>query len=437
LTPDSLDESPLIRAWMKGARTDVRGDPFEGRSQEGEVMTGRFGVDATLAGGWTIGSALGWHDADLEFDDGAFDTTGAIEVGLWNVTPYVSFARGGLRLWGTLGGGGGTLRYEDSPAGGKRTSTRSDLRLWTGAAGAEYAFGKFGSFDLTGRGEGMIVDLDADGSDHELVGYDGLGATVSGVRGEFEVGLPLHYDGIELRPYGFAGLRWDGGVAGGSALEYGGGFAIRGASLSAEGTVRSQSDGDDDAVELKGFSISLAYDWSNDRRGLGVELERSAGPSDYDPYAAGIVSSLGASAGEATSRLHVGYGLDWKERLLRPYTEIDWRDARRSEVKLGLEYEYSGGSAGLGYRHGDSASVDFEWRYEFAGGSVGLIYRYSDASGGHGGSGLPEYGLLDADIDLDADTDFNADFSHRYGHIPRVHTGIGGNGVELRIRMEF
>jgi len=238
--------------------------------------------------------------------------------------------------------------------------------MLTAAAGAEYEFGRLGSFDLKGRGEGMIVDINADGSSHPLVGYDEIGVTVHGARGEFELGLPLKFDNnrTEFRPYVFTGLRRDSGLADGLALEYGGGFTLRTRSLSAEGTVRSQTGRNDDDVELKGYSISLAYDRGNDRKGLVVEFEQSAGPSDYNPYGAGVLSSLSPSAAGTTTRLHLGYGISWGEQLLRPFVEMDWQESQQSDLDLGLEYQYSGGSANLGYRDGE-LNLGFRFRKLF------------------------------------------------------------------------
>jgi len=198
----------------------------------------------------------------------------------------------------------------------------------------------------------MIVDTKTDSSSHLLVGYDEIGVTVYGTRGQFELGLPLNFDQnrTEFRPYVFTGLRRDSGLADGLALEYGGGFALRARSLVAEGTIRSQVGRDDDDVELKGYSISLAYDRGNDRKGLVARFEQSAGPPDYDPYGVGALSSF---AGETATRFHLGYGISWDEQLLRPFVEMDWQESQRSGLDIGLAYQYGGGSANLGYRDGE------------------------------------------------------------------------------------
>jgi len=222
----------------------------------------------------------------------------------------------------------------------------------TAAAGAEYEFGRLGPFDLKGRGEGVIVNLKADDSSHALVGYDDIGVTVYGARGELELGLPVNFDSkqTEFRPYVFTGLRQDGGLGNDLALEYGGGFALRTGSLVAEGSIRSQFGREDDAVKLTGYSISLAYDRGNDRKGLVAKVEQSAGPSDYDPYGVGTLSSF---AGETATRFHLGYGIGWNEQLLRPFVEMDWQESQQSDLDLGLEYQYSDGSASLGYSDGE------------------------------------------------------------------------------------
>jgi len=362
---ESSDKSPLVRAWIKASRTDVESDPFEDRTQEGEMVIGRFGVDVAYASGWLIGSAFSWHDGNIEFED--TDIKGGVGVDLLSINPYVSFTKGKLHLWGTIGGGIGDLSYEDSPTETPRTSTSSDLRMLTAAVGAEYAFGRLGPFDLKGRGEGMIVDLDAEGSPDPLIGYDDIGVTVYGARGEFKLGLPLHFDDnrTEFRPYVFTGLRQDGGLGNDLAMEYGGGFVLRTRSLVAEGTIRSQGGRDDDGVSLKGYSISLAYDRGNDRKGLVARVEQSAGPSDYDPYGTGALSSLSSSAAGTSTRLHLGYGIGWDKKLLRPFVEMDWREFQQSDFDIGLEYQYLGGSASLVYSDGDTSNLGFRFKKLF------------------------------------------------------------------------
>jgi len=364
-SPSELSgKSPLVRAWIKASRTDVDSNPLEGWTQEGEVIIGRFGIDAAYASGWLVGSVFSWNDGNIEFED--TDTNGGVGIDLLSINPYVSFTKGKLHLWGTIGGGIGDMSYEDSPTGAA-TSTSSDLRMLKAAAGAEYAFGRLGPFDLKGRGEGMIVDMDADGSSDPLVGYDEVGATVYGTRGEFELGLPLNFDDnrTELRPYVFTGLRQDGGLGNDLVMEYGGGFALRTRSLVAEGTIRSQTGREDDAVSLKGYSISLAYDRGNDRKGLVAGFEQSAGPSsDYDPYGGGALSSFSPRGAGTETRLHLGYGIGWDEQLLRPFVEMDWQESQQSDLDLGLEYQYSNGSASLGYSGGE-LSLRFRFRKLF------------------------------------------------------------------------
>jgi len=239
--------------------------------------------------------------------------------------------------------------------------------MLTAAAGAEYEFGRLGPFDLKGRGEGMIVNIGADDSSHSLVGYEEIGVTVYGARGEFELGLPVSLDGkgTKFRPYVFTGLRQDGGLGNDLAIEYGGGFDIRTGSLLAAGSIRSQFGRDDDAVELKGYSISLTYDRGNDRKGVVAKLEQSTGPSDYDPYGISALSSLGSSVAGTATRLHLGYGIGWDEKLLRPFVAMDWRESQESDLDLGLEYQYSGGRASLIYTNGETSNLGFRFEKLF------------------------------------------------------------------------
>jgi len=109
----------------------------------------------------------------------------------------------------------------------------------------------------------------------------------------------------------------------------------------------------------------LAYDRGNDRKGLVAGFEQSAGPSsDYDPYGGGALSSFGPRGAGTETRLHLGYGIGWNEQLLRPFVEMDWQESQESDLDLGLEYQYSNGSANLSYNGGE-LSLRFRFRKLF------------------------------------------------------------------------
>jgi len=118
-------------------------------------------------------------------------------------------------------------------------------------------------------------------------------------------------------------------------------------------------------VELRGYSISLAYDRGNDRKGLVAEFEQSAGPLGYDPYGVGALSSLSSSGAETSSRVHVGYGIGLDKNLLQPFVAMDWRESEESELDLGLEYQYSDGRASLVYSGGNGSNLRFRFEKLF------------------------------------------------------------------------
>jgi len=367
------ERPPNARAWMSGSRTDFDSRPFEGRTQDGEVLAAHIGLDMSFDNGWTVGNAIGIHDARVEFDDSVLEISGgSIDTEMTSFIPYASFARDDLRVWGALGGGFGALRYRET-VGGPVASSR--LRMLMAAAGVEYTLGTTGPFDLTGRGEGMFVDLKAKGSAHPVVGYDEVGVKVHGIRGELEIGLPrLRFGGAEIRPYALAGWRRDGGDVGtGNALEYGGGVNLRAPDLQMDVSVRTQSGGSDgDSVDMTGWSLSLEYDRGSDGKGLTLSFGRSEGPSDYDPWGGDPLSSFDPDDAEGTMRLHVGHGTDVGAGSLVPYAEADWRGSDLSSVGTGVRYEFRGGSAGAGYVHtpvdGDDVAdheVSLRARFEF------------------------------------------------------------------------
>jgi len=240
------------------------------------------------------------------------------------------------------------------------------------AAGVEYTFGTVGPFDLTGRGEGMFVDLDASEAVHPVVGYDEVGVKVHGIRGEFEIGLPpLRFRNADIRPYGIIGWRRDSGNVGeGNALEYGGGANVHTPNLRIDISVRTQSgDGEDAALDMTARSLSLAYDKGNDGKGLTLAFSRSAGPSAYDPWGDDLLSPGDM---EQAMRFSVGYGTDVGAGLFVPWAEAGWRGSGLSSAGVGLRYEFPGGSAEAGYEHtfadGDASAgheVSLRARFEF------------------------------------------------------------------------
>ncbi len=351
--------APMVRTWAKGDKADFNNTPFDGRTQDGEIASIRAGMDAAYDSGWVLGGAVGWHDIDVTFDDSVAATSGTIGGEIWSLNPYISLTRDRLHLWGAIGGGAGALHYEDTHG-----ATSSNLRMLTGAVGAEHGFGNIGAFDLIGRGEGMFVEIDLDGSPDAGVGYDGLGVTVYGIRGEFELGLPLRRGGVDIRPYGLVGVRWDGGdMDTGAAAEYGIGIDLRSKDFYVEASARSQfSEADDEALNLSSYSLSFGYDRGNDQRGLMVEFGQSAGSSEYNPYGGGALPSFGVSAAgtdaEATIKLNARYGTEFGHGMLTPYVETDWQGSQLSTFGSGLKYEFKGADIGLHYDYAPTSEED-------------------------------------------------------------------------------
>ena len=353
--------APMVRTWARGDKADFNNTPFDGRTQDGEIVSIRAGMDAAYDSGWVLGGAVGWHDIDVTFDDSVAATSGTIGGEIWSLNPYISLTRDRLHLWGAIGGGAGALHYEDTQG-----ATSSNLRMLNGAVGAEHGFGNIGAFDLIGRGEGMFVEIDLDGSPDAGVGYDDQEVTVYGIRGEFELGLPLRRGGVDIRPYGLAGVRWDGGdMDTGAAAEYGIGIDLRSKDFYVEASARSQfSEEDDEALNLSSYSLSFGYDRGNDRRGLMVEFGQSAGSSEYNPYGGGALPSFGlagtATDAEATIKLNARYGTEFGHGMLTPYVETDWRGSQLSTIGSGLKYEFKGADIGLHY---DYAPTNEEGRH--------------------------------------------------------------------------
>jgi len=213
----------------------------------------------------------------------------------------------------------------------------------------------------------MFVDLKARGASHPVVGHDGVGVRVHGIRGELEVGLPrLRLGGAEVRPHALVGWRRDGGDVGeGSALEYGGGASLHMSDLQMEVSLRKQSGGDGSAVDMTAWSLSVEYDRSGDGRGLTLAFGRSAGPSRHDPWSGDPLSAFDPDDAGRPMLRHVGYEAGPAAGPLVPWAEADWDGSGLSSVGTGLRHEFRGGSAGLEFTHAPTGGNEVALRARF------------------------------------------------------------------------
>ena len=267
------DEGVTLGVWGSGALSG-----FDGRqgalSLDGEMTGLDFGADWGQDGrafGVMLSRSLG--------DIGT--SSGRVETDLSAIVPYAGMdLPNGLRAWGALGTGRGSMTF--TPDGGG-SSRGADIKLAMAAGGVEGAIE--GIAGLPGAEIGWSADAlwtrtMSDAGD----GLPSLGGRSTRLRFGLDVAWERQLaSGGMLRPRMEMALRHDGGDAEtGPGLEFGGGF---------------------DWTDPRGFSLSLDArtlavheeggfrDW-----GLGSTLAYDPRPGTRRGFSAGVSGDLGATA---------------------------------------------------------------------------------------------------------------------------------------------
>ena len=341
-----------LRVWASAERGAMAFAPGKGLDFDGETRALRMGVEGNR-GDYLMGVALTYFTGDLKFSDAQNKLDGNMKLEQRFLSPYAAVTLGGVRLWGTVGLGGGTLDYRDVRSG-LAAAGSSDTNARLLAVGMEFDVARRGEMELVGRLEGMGAKLRADGTGSEAIDlYHSQEADVRGTRGELEAGWSFDSARVGglVRPYLSAGFRWDEGEdLNGRALEYGGGLRVQTDDLSFDGAARSQILEGDGDFERDSLSLSLAYDSGNDGRGLSLKLSNRHGEvAGRSPFERSMSYAGRHLPQRMTTSVEMGYGVDLGHATLRPHASADLDGSAAGRLVTGLSLANGWGGLGQGF----------------------------------------------------------------------------------------
>ncbi|MYJ60394.1 MAG: hypothetical protein F4094_08000 [Synechococcus sp. SB0672_bin_6] len=255
---------------------------------DGTVTTGFLGADYARDG-WLMGTALAHSSGDGKYwpivgeetgevEENEEAGSGTLETSLTAVVPYVSMqATEAIRIRGVAGRGTGEVTLE-----GMEERYSADTE-WTMAA-----LGLSGVLSGSGNGgRGMSLEWISDAlwartSSDSVPGLAGSESDITRLRLGLEGGWKILLDhDTQLTLSLELGIRQDGGDAEtGSGVEVGGGLSWRDPQLglALEVSGRMLVSHEDDDLEDRGFSASVAYDRDpSSSRGLSLSLRQETG----------------------------------------------------------------------------------------------------------------------------------------------------------------
>ena len=321
-------------------------------SWDGDNSSTHLGVDWRVGGSLLVGLLLSETDGSFSYE-GQATGIGRVSSELSGQHPYFGWiSAGGLKLWGSLGFGSGSLKVS---AGGGESSSDSDLG--TVLLGVGKALGVVGKLEMGIRGEYSSADLDLAGSDDGAIKAMTVSAGQLRVTG---VGrLPVEYSsGAVLTPSLDVALRSDSGDGTtGSGLELGINldYVSGNGFLTLAGGFRTMLTTVGD-YEESGTHLLVRLSPGGGGRGLSFTLSPSQGETSSESARlwSGDLSAL-ASGGvlEPEERMgtEVGYGLSLSGGglVLTPYSGGEWRSGGARTVFAGARLA-GGGNASLSLR---------------------------------------------------------------------------------------
>ena len=321
-------------------------------SWDGDNSSTHLGVDWRVSDSLLVGLLVSETDGSFSYE-GQAAGSGRVSSELSGQHPYFGWiSAGGLKLWGSLGFGSGSLKVS---AGGGESSSDSDLG--TVLLGVGKALGAVGKLEIGVRGEYSSADLDLAGSDDGAIKAMTVSAGQLRLTG---VGrLPLEYDsGAMLTPSLDVALRSDSGDGTtGSGLELGINldYASGNGFLTVAGGFRTMLTTVGD-YEESGTHLLVRLMPGSGGRGLSFTLSPSQGETSSESARlwSGDLSAL-ASGGvlESEERMgtEVGYGLSLSGGglVLTPYSGGEWRSGGARTVFAGARLA-GGGNASLSLR---------------------------------------------------------------------------------------
>ena len=316
--------------WGAGAAGTMSSGEHDVR---GRVRSAILGADMER-GATTLGVALS-HSRGT----GSTTPTGRIEGEVSTVAPYLGLTpREGVRMWGVLGKGSGTLRYEPTPG----HPIRTDLDTTLGAAGLRIAIGEAYQVRWSARANAALTAVRT-GEIADLAPINArAGHLRAGVEGAQRFELA---GGSTLTPNIEAGLRRDQGDGGqGTAVELGAGlhYLSPGGRLEVTGRARTYlAQEGDNGWELGG---ALALHPDARQRGLSLTLapKWGGGAPDRatDPHSSWYLASEGMDSAELAAEIGYGVAFAGGRGAVRPFAAVDWGSHDERTMQVGARWQW-------------------------------------------------------------------------------------------------
>ena len=341
-----------LMLWGHGDYRNVSGKSG-GLDWDGDLISGRLGVDAKVTDTLLAGLAISRQSGDFDYT-GAFDSTdtmrGTYNIDQTSIHPYLGWSApdGRADAWITLGYGLGEVEIEDEDVDGSQTA---DLTTRTIGGGGSATMVESGMGTLRLKGEILQTRADVDGNADAIaemsVDARRMRLTVEGAR---ELALA---NGASLRPTVEVGLRHDAGDGRtGTGAEIGGSlrFTHPAQRLMLEGQWRILVAHSGDYGDW-GVSGTVRFEPGANGQGLAVSLQPSYGATASRVAALWAQeTAVGTTASAATPRdgqmnVTISYGMDWADGMLTPYSRLLLTDTQTQAYRIGSRLQMSDGLA--------------------------------------------------------------------------------------------
>ena len=354
----SFAVSPLNSALGVAGRITIWGEgdyrTFSGNQGnvdwDGSLLGMHLGADADIGAGALVGVSLSRTAGDVDYDysgphtAGGGSLSGTYSASMQNIMPYASWMWApGSSIWASAGFGSGEVEIADREISGEETA---DSRQTTTAVGVNLRL-------LTNRGSAQTTTLDVKSQAWQSeieVDANGSAIRASTVSvNRVYVALEGAYarqmsGGGTISPFIEVGMRSDGGDGlTGLGVELGGGlrFSQPSIGLRAEGRGRTLLAHGGDVQEF-GIGGSVSVTPGEGGRGMAIELGTTSGSIASGMYRISGDRDMmpGTSAFDMAPRLHsqVGYGLDVRGGLLRPYGGVEYSGPMGLNSRFGTQY---------------------------------------------------------------------------------------------------
>ena len=330
-----------VTIWGGG---DYRGLSGEGDTidWDGGLFSARVGAD-TRVKNLLAGVAVSWSEAELDYDYGATFGTGDYDVDLVGVHPYLGWKslNGRLDAWATAGYGWGELQVNRDDEDPATSRAASDITMKTLGAGGSLQLLESHLAMVRVKGEVLhgTMDVEASGSIRAM--------KVESRR--MRLGLEASRthklaDGGQLIPTVEVGMRHDAGDGRtGTGAEVGGKVQYidpaHGLTVESHGRVLVGHGG---GYEDWGIGGLVRLDAGSDGQGLSFSLQPTWGATAsrvaqvWAQEAATTVSQSAApQSRDGRVDMNLGYGLNWGEALVTPYSRLTLTNSRTRAWRLG------------------------------------------------------------------------------------------------------